>query len=99
MSSGAFPPDAAQLSKYHVSHRRGLSFQWASVATIENIAAASRPLHRAPETEQALRRAIGQAHRRYTRRINFREKWRGYLWQGRFGSFVMDEPYLAAAAR
>ena len=34
-----------------------------------------------------------------TRRINFREKWRGYLWQGRFASFVMDEPYLLAAAR
>ena len=44
-----------------------------------------------PETEQSLRRAIGEAHRRYTRRINFRERWRGYLWQGRFASFVMDE--------
>jgi putative transposase len=52
-----------------------------------------------PASEQALRRAIGEAHRRYTRRINFREKWRGYLWQGRFASFVMDEPYLLAAAR
>jgi putative transposase len=52
-----------------------------------------------PATEQGLRRAIGEAHRRYTRRINFREKWRGYLWQGRFASFVMDEPYLLAAAR
>ena len=52
-----------------------------------------------PETEQGLRRAIGEAHRRYTRRINFRQKWRGYLWQGRFASFVMDEPYLLAAAR
>ena len=46
-----------------------------------------------------MRRAIGEAHRRYTRRINFREKWRGYLWQGRFASFVMDEPHLLAAAR
>ena len=52
-----------------------------------------------PETEEALRRGIGEAHRRYTRRINFREKWRGYLWQGRFASFVMDEPYLLAAVR
>jgi hypothetical protein len=49
MSSGAFPPAAAQLSKYQVNHRRGWSFQWASVANSENIAAASRPLHRAPE--------------------------------------------------
>ena len=53
----------------------------------------------APACEQGLRRAIGEAHRRYTRRINFREKWRGYLWQGRFASFVMDEAYLLAAVR
>jgi len=52
-----------------------------------------------PQSEDALSRAIGEAHRRYTRRINFREKWRGYLWQGRFASFVMDESYLVAAAR
>ena len=52
-----------------------------------------------PESEDGLRRAIGEAHRRYTRRINFREKWRGYLWQGRFASFVMDEPHLLAAVR
>ena len=41
----------------------------------------------------------GEAHRRYTRRINFREKWRGYLGQGRFASFVMDEPYVLASVR
>ena len=52
-----------------------------------------------PETEDGLRRAIGEAHRRYTRRVNFREGWRGHLWQGRFASFVMDEPYLLACAR
>ena len=52
-----------------------------------------------PKTEDGLRQAIGEAHRRYTRRINFREQWRGYLWQGRFASFIMDEPYLLAAAR
>jgi len=49
MSSGAFPPAAAQFSKYHVSHNRGLIFQWASVANSENIAADSRPLQREPE--------------------------------------------------
>jgi len=52
-----------------------------------------------PQSEDGPARAIGEAHRRYTRRVNFREKWRGYLWQGRFASFVMDEPYLLAAAR
>lgn len=52
-----------------------------------------------PESEDGLRRAIGEAHRRYTRRVNFREDWRGHLWQGRFASFVMDEPYLLNCAR
>ncbi|MEN6622698.1 MAG: transposase [Smithella sp.] len=52
-----------------------------------------------PETEEGLRQAIGETHRRYTRQINFREKWKGHLWQGRFSSFVMDEQYLLAAAR
>ncbi len=53
----------------------------------------------APESEDGLRRAIGEAHRRYTRRINFREGWRGHLWQGRFASFVMDNKYLLSAVR
>jgi len=53
----------------------------------------------APQPEDALARAIGQTHRGCTRRINFREKWRGSLGQGRFVWFVMDEPYLVAAAR
>ena len=52
-----------------------------------------------PQREQGLRRAIGEAHRGYTRRVNFRAGWRGHLWQGRFASFVMDEAYLLAAAR
>ena len=52
-----------------------------------------------PKTEEGLRLAIGEAHRRYTRHVNFREGWRGHLWQGRFASFVLDEPYLLAAAR
>jgi putative transposase len=52
-----------------------------------------------PSTEQSLRLAIGEAHRRYTKRVNFREGWTGYLWQGRFSSFPMDEQHLLAAAR
>lgn len=46
-----------------------------------------------------MRKAIGEAHRRDARMINFREGWQGYLWQGRFSSFVMDEQYLLAAVR
>ena len=52
-----------------------------------------------PPSEEALFRGVGEAHRRYTRMVNFREHWRGHLWQGRFASFVMDEQYLMAAAR
>jgi len=52
-----------------------------------------------PQTQDAIRLAIGEAHRRYSRFINFREGWRGHLWQGRFASYVMDEPYLLACAR
>ncbi len=52
-----------------------------------------------PPTEGGLQRAIGEAHRRYTRRVNFREGWRGHLWQGRFASFPLDEGYLLAAGR
>jgi putative transposase len=52
-----------------------------------------------PESETGLARAVGEAHRRYTRRINFREGWRGHLWQERFASFPMDENYLLAAVR
>lgn len=52
-----------------------------------------------PETDDGLARAIGEAHRRYTRRINVRENWRGHLWQERFASFPMDGTYLLAAAR
>ena len=40
-----------------------------------------------PETPESLRAAIGEAHRRYSRRVNSREGWRGHLWQGRFASF------------
>ncbi len=52
-----------------------------------------------PTDEAGLARAIGEAHRRYTRHINFRHDWRGHLWQERFASFPMDEAYLLAAAR
>jgi putative transposase len=52
-----------------------------------------------PTTPADLRRTIGEAHERYTRRINFREGWRGHLWQGRFGSFPMDPPHLHACVR
>ncbi len=52
-----------------------------------------------PSDEDGLRAALGEAHRRYTRRVNAREGWHGHLWQERFHSFPMDEAHLQAAAR
>jgi putative transposase len=52
-----------------------------------------------PEYEDSLSRLFRVVHRDYTRRINFREHWKGHLWQERFHSFVMDESYLLATAR
>jgi len=52
-----------------------------------------------PETEDSLARAVGEVHRRYSRRINDREDWRGHLWQGRFSSCPMDEAHTLQAAR
>lgn len=52
-----------------------------------------------PKTDDSLARGIGEAHRKYTCQINEREKWRGYLWQGRFLSYPLDEAYLYSAVR
>ncbi len=52
-----------------------------------------------PSDKTGLSKASAETHRRYTRMINFREGWRGYLWQGRFASFPMDQSYLLAVAR
>jgi putative transposase len=52
-----------------------------------------------PQDSDSLARAFGEAHRRYTRMRNFGEGVRGYLFQGRFGSCVLDERHLLAAVR
>lgn len=52
-----------------------------------------------PKMPDGLHRSLAETHRRYTRHINFREGWRGYLWQGRFSSFPMDERHLLASVR
>lgn len=52
-----------------------------------------------PERENSLAVLFRQVHRRYSRYINFREKWTGHLWQERFHSFVMDEAHLMATVR
>ena len=52
-----------------------------------------------PHMETSLARGFGEAHKRYTRLKNFRDGARGYLFQGRFGSCVLDERHLLAAVR
>lgn len=44
-------------------------------------------------------RAIGEVHKQYTRYINRKKDWKGYLWQGRFSSYPMDDRYLYEALR
>ncbi|MFH1018830.1 MAG: transposase, partial [Pseudomonadota bacterium] len=52
-----------------------------------------------PPDQPSLARGIGEAHKGYSRLVNERHGWKGYLWQGRFASFPMDEGHLLAAAR
>jgi putative transposase len=52
-----------------------------------------------PPNPGSLARAFGEAHRRYTRMRSFAEGVRGYLFEGRFGSWVFDERQLMAAVR
>ena len=51
-----------------------------------------------PNKKSNLGKAIGEVHRRYTRMVNFRENWKGYLWQGRFASYPMEKSWLLKAA-
>jgi putative transposase len=52
-----------------------------------------------PRTADGLRGALGEAHPRSIRHINFREGWRGHLFQARFASYPMDGAHLLAAIR
>ena len=52
-----------------------------------------------PDSADGLRATLADTHRRYTGRINARNKWTGHLWQGRFGSVAMDEDHLYTAVR
>ena len=52
-----------------------------------------------PQTEDGLQRALKPLHMRYAQMINRKHGWNGHLWQGRFFSSPLDEPYLWAAIR
>ncbi len=52
-----------------------------------------------PSTWDSLAKAVGLTHKTYTKKINKREEWRGYLWQGRFLSFILGESYFWTVMR
>ncbi len=52
-----------------------------------------------PSDEDGLRRTFADLHRRYTGFVNARARVTGHLWQGRYGSVVMDEDHLLNAVR
>lgn len=52
-----------------------------------------------PERPDSLARAMAETHRKYTYMINIRNNWKGFLFQGRYGSFPMDEAYLYCCVR
>ncbi len=52
-----------------------------------------------PQTTESFGRAIGYTHMKYTHVINTREDWRGYLWQGRFITYPLDEASVFSAVR
>lgn len=80
-----------------------LMAEWCGEYGVEILAWCLMPNHAhliaVPGSKEALTRAIGEAHRRYTRIVNFREGWRGHLWQGRFSSFPVGGMHLYRCAR
>jgi len=52
-----------------------------------------------PQERESLAQGMSMVHREYTWEINHRNGWKGYLWQGRFSSYPLDQKYLYAAVR
>lgn len=52
-----------------------------------------------PKEVEGFSKAVAETNRSFTCKINKRYGWKGYLWQGRFISFVMDDLYLARTMR
>ena len=52
-----------------------------------------------PKNESSLASCFGAAHTKYSRMINFRKNWRGFMWQGRFSSCPMDDEHARHAVR
>ncbi len=84
-------------------HYIALLAEWCKKFSVEIWAYCLMPNHvhliAVPSDQQGLQKGVSEAHRRYSRIINFRENWRGHLWQGRFASYPMDDVHLLHAAR
>ena len=52
-----------------------------------------------PNDSKSLATGFSDAHRRYSRYVNFNNGWRGYLWEGRFKSYPLSQRHLFAAMR
>lgn len=52
-----------------------------------------------PKTKESLEKAIGETHRLYTRKINFKQKVKGHLFQLRFYSTPLDDKHLLNAIK
>jgi putative transposase len=52
-----------------------------------------------PMSENSLAITMATANWKYALTINFREDWKGCLWQGRYYSYPLDHPHLIASAR
>ncbi|MCX6117888.1 MAG: transposase [Proteobacteria bacterium] len=46
-----------------------------------------------PPSRESLISMVSKLHERYTRYLNFKMGWRGYLWQGRFFSVPLSEQH------
>ena len=52
-----------------------------------------------PREKTSFADGFSESQKRYSRRVNFRENWRGHLWEGRFKSYPLNEIHLYAAIR
>ena len=52
-----------------------------------------------PAAEPGLQNVMKPLHMRYAQRLNRRNGWIGHVWQGRYYSAPLDEPYLWTATR
>jgi len=80
-----------------------LAAEWCAKAEVECWGYCLMPNHvhliLTPKREEGLRAALAPLHWRYTFEVNKRERWTGYLWQGRFASYPMDDGYFVQASR